>query len=124
MACFPNHPDLGFISKRLSDGLDPLSLSTLIIMRMKTIARFYRIPHLLLGGSPGRSSGASPPSSLSVAASTPSAYSATLALALSSATTPPQGEAMVMKKEKEEAITSTVGIASLALEGLESGAPP
>ena len=124
MACFANHPDLGFISKRLSAGIDPLSLSTLIIMRTKTAARRSKIPLLLLGGSPGWSGRASPPSSLSTASSTPLASSATLALALSLAVAPPQGEAMVVKKEKEEAITSTLGIASLAPEGLESGAPP
>jgi hypothetical protein len=36
----------------------------------------------------------------------------------------PWEEAVVVKKEKEEAATSTAGIASLAPEGLGLGAPP
>jgi hypothetical protein len=51
---FPNHPGLGFISGRLSVGLDPLSVSTFTVMMMKTGACRRKIPRLLPGGSPGQ----------------------------------------------------------------------
>ena len=65
----PNHPGLGFISGRLSVGLDPLSIPTFAFMKMKTAAHRRKIPRLLLRDSPELSAKASPPSSPSASSS-------------------------------------------------------
>ena len=124
MACFPNHAGLGFITRRLSAGLDPLSISMLIVMRTKTAGRRRKIPRLLLGDSPGQSTRASPLSSTSASSSptpvSPAARSATPSSVAASS----QEETVVVKKGKEETSVSTEEITAPALEEPESNALP
>ena len=92
------------------------------IMRTKTVSHHRKIPRLMLEGSPGQSTGASPPSSPSVSSSPTPAASATpaptpsLALALSRVVA-------VVMKEEEETMASAAGIITLAPEGPESSVP-